>query len=299
MEHLQLVVTPEKCSTEGALSGTLRPRLCAVCAADLTGRRSHARTCSPQCRKHLFRWPRSKVIERRWGIDPRDLWRTPGYVVEAVRRALRRRGADLTLDAAAFPEDAVCPAWISPEENSLSTSWASRALGGWAWWNPTYSDPAPWVSKAAAEARAGCSSVALLPSCTGARWWAELAAAAEVLVFIRGRVAFLHPDTGRPVSGTRFDSALAFLSDGRGPARAEVVELALLKAWAAAPLVDLQARIPLDVPSMFPALCAPSETLVPNALYGACDIRASLSFGWAMAVSFVLSSGGSSGSVTS
>lgn len=274
MSHLALIRSPDKCDSRGPLGVTLSPR-CVVCGAELIGRRRDARTCSALCRQHLTRWPRSKVISKRWNIDPRDLWRTPGYVVEAVRRSLARRGAELTLDACAFPEDAVCPAWISPEENSLVTSWASRARGGWAWWNPTYSDPAPWVTKAAAEARAGCSSVALLPSCTGARWWAELAAAAEVLVFIRGRVAFLHPDTGRPVSGTRFDSALAFLSDGRGPARAEVVELALLKTWAAAPLVDLEALIPGDVPSMFPALCAASETRAISVTCGATDLRSS------------------------
>ena len=260
MSHFAHLNSPAKCDSDPASSVTLSARRCAVCGVDLVGRRAHARTCSALCRKHLERWPRSRLIARRWGIDPRDLWRTPGYLVEATRRALARRGAVLTLDACAFPEDAVCGAWISPEEDSLRVSWAARARGGWAWWNPTYSDPAPWVSKAAAEARAGCSSVALLPSCTGARWWAELADAAEVLVFIRGRVAFLHPDTGRPVSGTRFDSALAFLSDGRGPARAEVVELAVLKTWAAAPLADLEALTIGPVPSMFPALRVVSET---------------------------------------
>ncbi|MBK7761593.1 MAG: hypothetical protein IPI35_35360 [Deltaproteobacteria bacterium] len=153
----------------------------------------------------MSRWPRSRLIEARWGVPTSDLWRTPPWLVEAVRLLLADDGLDLSLDACAFPEDSVAPALVSPEENGLC-SLLGRARRWGRRWNPPYSSPMPWALKAVSEWRLGAASVALVPACTGARWWAELVNPAARISLLRGRVAFLHPDTGRAVSGTRFDS---------------------------------------------------------------------------------------------
>lgn len=236
----------------------MAPRWCEVCSVPVVGR---ARTCSARCRQRLSRWPRSRLIEARWGVPASDLWRTPPWLVEAVRLLLADDGLDLSLDACAFPEDSVAPRWISPEDNGLIVSWVERAEGGVTWWNPPYSSPMPWALKAVSELRLGAASVALVPACTGARWWAELVNPAARISLLRGRVAFLHPDTGRAVSGTRFDSALVWLGCRPLAARVEVIELSdLRRAGERALSLRRSPAIGAGVPPMFPEITTKLNT---------------------------------------
>lgn len=203
------------------------PRCCDVCGAPLAERRrADTKACSDRCRKRRQRGqiaPRSVRLANRWGLKPGDFWRTPPEIVAA-------RGP-FTMDAfAAGPDDAVAPAWLSPLDDALLVPWGPE--GGRVWWNPAYSLGILGVLvKALREAERGVSSVGLVPVDTSTEWWALACRRARELEAIKGRVSFLHPDTGRPVHGTRFDSVLIHIEPGySGPAVHTQVSLRVLRA---------------------------------------------------------------------
>lgn len=221
---------------------------CAVCGAAFEARRRHAESCSAACRQRRHRGqvaPRAERLARRWGLSPGDFWRTPPWLVSAVAEDLAQRGQVLALDCCALPDDATLPRFIGPDRDGLATSWrAELAAGEAAWWNPPYSAPGPWVSKAAAEASAGVWSVGLVPASMGARWMVEAMQQAAVVEVIRGRIPFLDPNTGRETAGNRHDSALLHFRPGRGAGLAPVryVELAELRREGLAARVRDAAR---------------------------------------------------------
>lgn len=204
--------------------------ICARCGQTFIARRQDARFCGPTCRQAMRRsgpLPRSERLAQALGLKPGDFYRTPPELLKAVE-AFCGDGLRLTLDACATPEDTCCPAWISPEENGLAVSWAERAGDGAVWWNPPYSlGVLPWLLKALEES-SRVASRGLVPVDTSAAWWALALQRAEEVVCLQGRIAFLHPDTGRPVHGTRFDSAVILVGSRGGPAR---VSVASYRAW--------------------------------------------------------------------
>lgn len=55
--------------------------------------------------------------------------------------------------------------------DALEDLWS--AYGRRAWCNPPYSDPRPWLEKAAIEAKRGVRTTFLLPGDTSTKWWQE------------------------------------------------------------------------------------------------------------------------------
>ncbi|MBN4761943.1 phage N-6-adenine-methyltransferase [Enterobacter hormaechei] len=137
--------------------------------------------------------------------DQRDLWRTPPALFAALDAEFC-----FQLDAAAAPHNALCRKFITAEQNTLETPWADYLnVPGYVWLNPPYSDITPFVKKAAAESANQIGTVMLVPADTSVGWFKEaIQTASEVRFITAGRLAFINPVTGKPVSGNNKGSML-------------------------------------------------------------------------------------------
>lgn len=139
--------------------------------------------------------------------EQRDSWRTPPALFAALNEEF-----NFQMDAAATAENRLCSLFISEEENTLISSWP-QAMGygdGYVWLNPPYSDIGPFVDKAASENKWGqIGSVVLLPADTSVGWFRQaIDSASEVRFITGGRLAFINPVSGKPVSGNNKGSML-------------------------------------------------------------------------------------------
>ncbi len=138
-------------------------------------------------------------------LDQRDLWRTPPALFASLDAEFC-----FQLDAAAAPHNALCRKFITAEQNTLETPWADYLnVPGYVWLNPPYSDITPFVKKAAAESANQIGTVMLVPADTSVGWFREaIQTASEVRFITAGRLAFINPVTGKPVSGNNKGSML-------------------------------------------------------------------------------------------
>ncbi|MBJ9364194.1 phage N-6-adenine-methyltransferase [Citrobacter freundii] len=138
-------------------------------------------------------------------LDQRDLWRTPPVLFAALDAEFC-----FQLDAAAAPLNALCRKFITAEQNTLETPWADyMSIPGYVWLNPPYSDIMPFIKKAAAESANQIGTVMLVPADTSVGWFKEaIQTAIEVRFITAGRLAFINPVTGKPVSGNNKGSML-------------------------------------------------------------------------------------------
>ena len=138
-------------------------------------------------------------------LDQRDLWRTPPALFTSLDAEFC-----FQLDAAAAPHNALCRKFITAEQNTLETPWADYlSIPGYVWLNPPYSDITPFVKKAAAESNNQIGTVMLVPADTSVGWFKEaIQTASEVRFITAGRLAFINPVTGKPVSGNNKGSIL-------------------------------------------------------------------------------------------
>ncbi|MFY7221012.1 MULTISPECIES: phage N-6-adenine-methyltransferase [Enterobacter cloacae complex] len=137
--------------------------------------------------------------------DQRDLWRTPPALFASLDAEFC-----FQLDAAAAPHNALCRKFITAEQNTLQTPWADYLnVPGYVWLNPPYSDITPFVKKAASESANQIGTVMLVPADTSVGWFKEaIQTASEVRFITAGRLAFVNPVTGKPVSGNNKGSML-------------------------------------------------------------------------------------------
>lgn len=138
-------------------------------------------------------------------LDQRDLWRTPPALFASIDAEFC-----FQLDAAAAPHNALCRKFITAEQNTLETPWADYlSIPGYVWLNPPYSDITPFMRKAAAENVNQIGTVMLVPADTSVGWFKEaIQTASEVRFITAGRLAFINPVTGKPVSGNNKGSML-------------------------------------------------------------------------------------------
>lgn len=138
-------------------------------------------------------------------LDQRDLWRTPPAIFASLDAEFC-----FQLDAAAAQHNALCRKFITAEQNTLETPWADYLnVPGYVWLNPPYSDIMPFVKKASAESSNQIGTVMLVPADTSVGWFKEaIQTASEVRFITAGRLAFINPVTGKPVSGNNKGSML-------------------------------------------------------------------------------------------
>ncbi len=145
------------------------------------------------------------VYETKTPADQHDLWRTPPALFASLDAEFC-----FQLDAAAAPHNALCRKFITAEQNTLETPWTDyMSIPGYVWLNPPYSDITPFVKKAAAESTNQIGTVMLVPADTSVGWFKEaIQTASEVRFITAGRLAFINPVTGKPVSGNSKGSIL-------------------------------------------------------------------------------------------
>ncbi|MDG9954488.1 phage N-6-adenine-methyltransferase [Enterobacter roggenkampii] len=138
-------------------------------------------------------------------LDQRDLWRTPPALFASLDAEFC-----FQLDAAAAPHNALCRKFITAEQNTLEMPWADYLnVPGYVWLNPPFSDITPFVKKAADESANQIGTVMLVPADTSVGWFKEaIQTASEVRFITAGRLAFINPVTGKPVSGNNKGSML-------------------------------------------------------------------------------------------
>lgn len=148
----------------------------------------------------------------------KDHYRTPRYFF----RWLESLFYWFHLDGCSNEENALRPRWIGPGseicEDFLSEELLDRLLDEAVkqadmlriFVNPPYSDPLPFVKRAAELKEAGYLVVMLLPADKSTKWYKVIQEnATEVIDIIGGRINFLHPVTGKEVKGNNKGSMVA------------------------------------------------------------------------------------------
>lgn len=117
-----------------------------------------------------------------------------------------------TLDPCASAENAKCKKFFTKEQDGLKHSWAGERV----WLNPPYGKELPlWAAKAVREMREyGTYSVFLIPPRVGTPWLQDLCKEADLVRFLRGRVAFNDPAGNR--TSPMDDSCLVILDPASG-----------------------------------------------------------------------------------
>lgn len=157
-------------------------------------------------------------------LKPSDYWSTPMSVIDAVRTTLN---LPIALDACATRENRRCYEYISEEEDAFSVGWVPE-LRGFVFCNPPYSQLADWVERCAEQAvDQGQIVVGLVPCDTSTRWFHRwVMDTASILLVPNKRIAFINPETNKPISGNPKGSLLPVWTPWN-LGRTQVVELDL------------------------------------------------------------------------
>ena len=141
-------------------------------------------------------------------LSPSDQYETPPDVFEAISKAF----GPFNLDVCAQKSTAKCDTYFSIEEgiDALGVYWNPNFDRTYAWMNPPYSNPRPWVEKALEQSRAwGMRVVALLPADTSTRWYHLMQQSDHcILLHPPGRIRFWLD--GKPAANSaKFGSVIA------------------------------------------------------------------------------------------
>lgn len=154
----------------------------------------------------------------------KDTYRTPRYVFNWLNNRFY-----LEIDGCASYRNKLCKKWIGMapaygDRNNIANDFLSnnliKALNDYAdstygykpsiFVNPPYSNPLPFVSRAAELRKAGYLVVMLLPADKSTKWYQVIQDnATEVIDIIGGRLSFLSPETGEEVKGNNKGSMVA------------------------------------------------------------------------------------------
>ncbi|MGQ0285833.1 phage N-6-adenine-methyltransferase [Pasteurellaceae bacterium 22721_9_1] len=146
----------------------------------------------------------------------KDSYRTPRYVFNW----LEHRFAWFHFDGCASKSNSLCERWIGTgsefAEDFLAENLSDKLSEHWniksfrIFVNPPYSNPLPFVQRAATLMREGHLVVMLLPADKSTKWYKVIQDnATEVIDIIGGRINFLHPETGEEVKGNNKGSMVA------------------------------------------------------------------------------------------
>ena len=146
-------------------------------------------------------------------VTPGDEYQTPQHVLSQIMDSLAIR--EFALDAAADEWNHLAPLYYSIECSGLTHPWKT-----WTWCNPPYSKEAgpliAWVKKAAEESSLhNKKSVMLLPADTSTAWFDLVMRQAAEVLFLRPRVRFIDPSTGKKAGSPKFGSLVAVFDHER------------------------------------------------------------------------------------
>lgn len=140
-----------------------------------------------------------------------DSWATPQWLFDYCNV----KYGPFDIDVAASQDNHKCEKFYTEKDNGLdiNNSWSCKF-----WCNPPYSDPLPWVKRAAYQ-----NGVMLLPADTSTVWFSFVFQDANEIVFINHRIKF-EGATGSP----KFGSILAVYDRDnkiRGVTKCSLVDL--------------------------------------------------------------------------
>lgn len=115
----------------------------------------------------------------------RQDYETPAEFIRAVELRFGR----LHVDLAARADNAKCPIFVTPDEDSLSIDWSVRFRNRRAWINPEFADIGPWAAKCAAAR--GLHIFMLTPASVGANWFAEHVHGRALVLALSPRLTFV------------------------------------------------------------------------------------------------------------
>ena len=134
-------------------------------------------------------------VKLAWGLqghkntEERSKWETPWALFKYAESAL---GVKFILDAAASAVNRKCLLFYDEKISGLTNPWQS-----WTWCNPPYTQTAAFVKKAVEEKHKGMSSVVMTYAVTDVAWFHEFFDDITEVIFIKGRVKSIDPDTGK------------------------------------------------------------------------------------------------------
>jgi DNA N-6-adenine-methyltransferase (Dam) len=124
------------------------------------------------------RAPRQLWHKDRDGKYDNDEYATPPSV-------FRKFGSACTLDVCATTGKAMCLEHFTKAQDGLKLRWHGRV-----WCNPPYSSLYPWCAKAFKYAKAGGTTIALLPAWTDAPWFHDFVSYGRI-TFLRGKLSYV------------------------------------------------------------------------------------------------------------
>jgi DNA (cytosine-5)-methyltransferase 1 len=152
-----------------------------------------------------------------------DLWRTPPEVFNTLNKEF-----EFVADMAASEENRLCSLYFDEDINSLSIDWADYPClqsnrTRFVWLNCPYSNPMPWIKKAAESQLNGLGVVMLLNADNSVGWFAEALKTVSEIRFIvadecpnskrgykSGRLGFLNGDGEQVNSNNKPQMILVF-----------------------------------------------------------------------------------------
>jgi phage N-6-adenine-methyltransferase len=136
---------------------------------------------------------------RRDGAHRGNAWLTPESFVAEIRRAFN---GTIDLDPCTEPRNPTgARRFYTAQDDGLALPWTGNVFC-----NPPYTPLEPWINKAIISADEGARVYMLLPVRTDAAYHQRLLAAAEDVLFLRGRLKFTKADGGRGGGSPAFAS---------------------------------------------------------------------------------------------
>lgn len=202
----------------------------------------------------------------------KDSWATPMPVYLAMDAEF-----DFAADLCANAANAKHPLYLTEEDDALYPSTIDNMAslipkGNYTWCNPPYSKIGPWVDLAIELQDRGIGTVLLVMADSSVGWyWRALQYCNEIREVVKGRLAFVNPETGKPVGGNNKGSIfLIFDPFGRqSPPRRSYVERGKLLADGATLMTKQDLLFPfrplasLDRTPLSPELTPLSSELKP------------------------------------
>ena len=156
----------------------------------------------------------------------KDRYRTPRYVFNWLNKRF-----NFKVDGCASKDNALYSMYCTNDENGgFLNNKSILKLRCSIFDNPPYSNPFPFVKRAAELMDQGHLVVMLLPADKSTKWYKAIQEnATEVIDIIGGRINFLHPVTGEEVKGNNKRSMVAVFDPFMQGFIARQVELDFVK----------------------------------------------------------------------
>lgn len=142
----------------------------------------------------------------------KDCYQTPQYVFDWLDKRFNFNLDGCANNLNALHKNFIGDGGLRPDFLTFDDSEVCNLIGGYSlkiFVNPPYSNPLPFVKRAAELKQAGHLVVMLLPADKSTKWYSVIQEnASEVIDIIGGRINFINPITGEEVKGNNKGSMI-------------------------------------------------------------------------------------------